>query len=85
MENIPRLPTAERHPIFADKTIAEVNRLRSQEIDISRLNEPSYAKEQIKLDVYFNVQEVVEGKISQEDAFARIFKLMEIYAKVEAV
>jgi hypothetical protein len=80
-KQIPRLPGADPHPIFTTNSIAEINRLRSQEFDTSCSKDTAYILQQIKLDLYFNVQDIVEQRVVPEEAFERIFRLLDIYAK----
>ncbi|MGA3308575.1 MAG: hypothetical protein ABSD08_08170 [Xanthobacteraceae bacterium] len=79
MENLTKFPSAEQHPIFQGKTIFEVNRARNDRVEHRDLG-PEDLRQRLKMEVYFNVNDLLDGHAADKEVFDRIFRLMDIYA-----
>lgn len=76
----PEFPSQQPHPVFPDKTKFEVNRARQESVNLAGLT-PEKLADRIKMEVYFNVRDLVEGRASEQDALSCIFRLMELYPR----
>ena len=79
MEKFSKFPTSERHKIFHDKTVYELNRARNESAEFGSLN-PEDQRERLRMEVYFNVKDLVEGRATEDEVFSAVFKLMDVYA-----
>jgi hypothetical protein len=79
MEKSPRFPSSERHAVFQNKTVYEINRARNEAVDYRGLG-PEELRERLRMEVYFNVKDLIDGRASEEEVFGSVFRLMDIYA-----
>jgi hypothetical protein len=74
-------PSQARHPIFSDQTIYQVNKVRREGVDAMSL-QGQFGADRLKMEVYFNVKDLIEGAATEQEAFECIFRLMDMYAGI---
>jgi hypothetical protein len=73
-------PATDPHPVFPNKSVFDINRARHESVDYRGLNLEE-KRDRIKMEVYLNVKDLLDGRATEKQAFDVIFRLIELYPR----